>query len=86
MTHMLRVLACELCGLSAFPWTAEQGGRLAGPIVGENLVRPQSWRVGRAVLCTPDREHSRAAACRGLPAVPPPAITTAIDKVVLSTM
>ena len=34
--------------------------------------RPQSlWeRVGRAVLCTPNRRPGRAAACRGLPALP----------------
>src|SRR5208282_3909546 len=35
----------------------------------------QSWRVGRAVLCTPKRRYWCAAACRGLPALPPPATT-----------
>src|SRR5208283_3294826 len=41
-------------------------------------VRPQSRRVGRAVLCAPGRDYGHAAACRGLPALPPPAITEAL--------
>ena len=41
-------------------------------------VWPQSRRVGRAVLCTPGRDYGRTAACRGLPALPPPAMTEAL--------
>jgi hypothetical protein len=47
-------------------------------------VTGQSWRVGRAVLCTPERRHEGAAACRGLPALPPPSPTDALLQTIKS--
>ena len=41
-------------------------------------VTGQSRRVGRAVLCAPPRAHNDAPACRGLPALPRPAMTEAL--------
>jgi len=51
-----------------------------GDTVGCARVRPQSLWVGRAVRCAPGQDHPRAAACRGLPALPPPTITEALPE------
>jgi hypothetical protein len=45
---------------------------------------PQLWRVGRAVLCAPCRDYGCTPACRGLPALPPLAVTEALQPDTLS--
>jgi len=40
-------------------------------------ARHYSWRMGPAALCTPRHSRNHGAACRGLPALPPSAVTGA---------
>jgi hypothetical protein len=60
--------------------------RLAHAPASSSPVRSQSWRVGRAVLGARVGDYGRAAACRGLPALPPPGMTEALLSPALSIL